>query len=169
MSYNHYMRNHEKQALDAGFTLIELLVVIAIIGLLASVVLASLNSARTKGRDARRLADLKEIATQIEVSTPSSPGTVFTGCTAARARVSTCTSPSLTAYKDPSGSSSACDGTNTSSCDYAISKGPANTGSPTYAQWMVCTWLETNAGISGVPTTGGYVHIDQNGSITSGC
>lgn len=44
-----------------GFTLIELLVVIAIIGLLASVVIASLSSARAKGRDARRLADLKSI------------------------------------------------------------------------------------------------------------
>ena len=44
-----------------GFTLIELLVVISIIGLLASVVMASLNSARAKGRDARRIADLKQI------------------------------------------------------------------------------------------------------------
>ena len=50
-----------------GFTLIELLVVIAIIGLLASIVLASLNSARKKSRDARREADLKQIQNAMEL------------------------------------------------------------------------------------------------------
>jgi len=50
-----------------GFTLIELLVVVAIIGLLASIVLASLTTARQKGRDARRLADLKEIQSALEL------------------------------------------------------------------------------------------------------
>lgn len=50
-----------------GFTLIELLVVIAIIGILSSVVLASLNSARKKGRDARRIADLKQVQLALEL------------------------------------------------------------------------------------------------------
>ena len=50
-----------------GFTLIELLVVMAIIGVLSSVVLASLNSARIKGRDSRRISDLKQLQIAIEL------------------------------------------------------------------------------------------------------
>jgi prepilin-type N-terminal cleavage/methylation domain-containing protein len=50
-----------------GFTLIELLVVIAIIGLLSSVVLASLASARTKARDARRISDIKQLKIALEL------------------------------------------------------------------------------------------------------
>jgi len=47
--------------------LIELLVVIAIIGILASIVLASLTTARQKSRDARRLADMKSVQTALEL------------------------------------------------------------------------------------------------------
>ncbi len=53
--------------LSSGFTLIELLVVIAIIGMLSSVVLASLSSARVKSRDVRRVADMDQIRNAVEL------------------------------------------------------------------------------------------------------
>ncbi len=52
---------------NKGFTLIELLVVISIIALLASVVLVSLNSTRQKARDAKRAADMNQMAKALEL------------------------------------------------------------------------------------------------------
>lgn len=64
---NRIMNMRMNKGASRGFTLIELLVVIAIIGILSSVVLASLNSARQKGRDARRVSDLKQIQLALEL------------------------------------------------------------------------------------------------------
>jgi prepilin-type N-terminal cleavage/methylation domain-containing protein len=50
-----------------GFTLIELLMVISIIGLLSSIVLSSLSTARQKARDTKRIADLKQIQNAVEL------------------------------------------------------------------------------------------------------
>jgi len=50
-----------------GFTLIELLVVIAIIGLLSTLAVVSLNSARQKSRDSKRVADVKQVQTALEL------------------------------------------------------------------------------------------------------
>jgi type II secretion system protein G len=56
------MKNNKK-----GFTLIELLVVIAIIGLLATLSVVALNNARMKSRDAKRVSDIKQVQTALEL------------------------------------------------------------------------------------------------------
>ncbi len=50
-----------------GFTLIELLVVIAIIGVLSALITVVLNSTRTASRDTKRVADLKELRTALQL------------------------------------------------------------------------------------------------------
>ena len=71
--------SEKKSTIRKGFTLIELLVVIAIIGLLSSVIFASLNTARAKARDTKKMAELYQVFTSMQRyyldtnSTPTNP------------------------------------------------------------------------------------------------
>ena len=160
-----------------GFTLIELLVVIAIIGLLASIILASLNTAQQKGRDARRVSDLQEIAQQIAVTDSGGAATALTGCNGADAMLTACNGSfaQLAQYKDPSmsGSGTACSHSYTTvGCEYSIGQYSATAGSgqasgATTQNWEVCAVLEAGSGaLSAGPIS---ISSGSSDSVVAGC
>ena len=67
-------KNSYASKLVWGFTLLELMVVIAIIGILSAIVLVSLNTARIKARDVRRVTDIKQIQEALELYYDSGVG-----------------------------------------------------------------------------------------------
>ncbi len=125
-----------------GFTLIELLVVIAIIGLLSTLAVVALTSARTKARDSKRVADMKQVQTAMELY--YSANSAYPAC-AAGTLVSACGVlapeylPGVANLKDPGGVAAACADPAAAKCNYAF-------GAPVAGEFEVNFWLEGATG-----------------------
>ncbi len=147
-----------------GFTLIELLVVIAIIGLLSTMAVISLNSARMKARDAKRVSDIKQISTLIEMAAANtgdgSYATAMAACNTDQMAISGCTidGQALTAFVDPNAPAATdCNGTAPVACNYTLA------AVPDAANYEIAFYLENGAG----NLTAGNGCIQEGGVIAS--
>jgi len=131
-----------------GFTLIELLVVIAIIGILSSVVLASLNTARNKGADAAIKSNLSQARAEAELHYDSNTNSYTAVCDSTNA---------INIFDAATAAATALGGTAAATRD-AVGSATVVACNDTATAWALQAALKS-------PTTTTYYCVDSTGSV----
>ncbi|MBI4272817.1 type II secretion system protein [Candidatus Uhrbacteria bacterium] len=146
-----------------GFTFVEILVTIAIIGVLSTVVAVSIQNARIKAYDARRITDMKAVYASLEAYDVDNHGTSLEGananeCVAAGQPLFQCIKPiNFSIVFDPvAKKDTPCVAGSTSPCQYALGKSDPKTDD---YEILFYLQLKTPLGESGVYKikTGGQI------------
>ena len=151
-----------------GFTLIELMVVIAIIGLLATIVFASLTSQRGKARDARRITEVRNMFNAI--SAEAGLGTALGGCSGANDKANKCSGPgaiNFATFNDPlygASSVAACTKAAGTACNYSVAKNDGAAAATT-DNFEICFALEYGSG----GLAAGSNKIVDSGTFSAAC
>ena len=151
---------------NKGFTLIELLVVIAIIGLLSSLAVVSLNGARGKARDAKRINDVKQLSLLIEMEAANSAtggyGLLPAACNTAGNLTTACGifgGHDWSTMVDPSLSDTGCNGNSLATCAYSIGIDSQE------GDYQICFYLEE--GVANLVQ--GINHVSKGGVVSADC
>lgn len=143
-----------------GFTLIELLIVVAIIGVLSSIVLSSINSARKKARDARTLEDVRQITIALNMARDASPTGSWPGLTSWQ-----CVKASGSCWRNHyTGNSTLGNALSPYLSEFPKTQNP-NTGHYAYDSYLYTAY---SAGTGGSPA-GAYIIYALEGPFSSKC
>ncbi len=148
-----------KKTNQKGFTLIELLVVIAIIGLLSTMAVISLNSARAKARDAKRLSDVKQLSTTLSLEAADNEIAPLNGCVLANDLTTSCTGPGQVGiefvnFEDPTTPTTACTAVSVAPCGYSIVAAASQTGNAEIRFYLEGSSGSLNAGLNTIDSQG---------------
>lgn len=127
-----------------------------------------LMDSQARSRDKRRILDIRQMATRMELEEANKPGSTLLGCDAAHVAAQLCADTSgkilFSRYKDPSNPSGVCLPESSGVCEYSVSRKDGGFGAKTN-DYEVCFWLERDT----TDLKAGLNRATVGGILESGC